>query len=116
MSPRAPRGRAQVSTLCVNEAQATLAPGITAAGSNIVLQAGAFTIVVVSRTTSLEGLGGGQIVVNTIFAPTQEFDQLSFGVFLPIHFQLFVGRSSNDSDGDGIPDDQDNFPSDPTRS
>lgn len=105
----------QVSTLCVNEEQAVLAPGITAAGSNIILQAGAFTIIVVSRTTSLEGLGGGQILVNTIFAPTQEFDALAFNVFLPIHFQLFVGKSSNDSDGDGIPDDQDNFPSDPGR-
>lgn len=49
-------------------------------------------------------------------SPTAELDRLAFDVFLPIHFQLFVGKSVDDSDLDGVPDDQDNFPSDPTRS
>ncbi len=105
-----------VTTVCVNEETATVAAGVTASGSNIVLTAGNFTIVVKATTTSVEGLGGGQILVNTTVAPTAEYGQLAFDVFLPIHFQLFVGSSTQDSDFDGVPDSQDNFPNDPTRS
>jgi hypothetical protein len=105
-----------VRTVCVNEGQATLAPGIFASGSNIALQAGAFTIIVIARATVMEGLGGGQVIWNTIVAPTAELDQLAFGVFLPIHFQLFVGQSTQDSDLDGVPDSTDAAPNDPTRS
>lgn len=105
-----------VTTVCVNEETATLAPGVTAQGSNIVLTVGALTMIVKASTTSVDGLSGGQILWNTIVAPTSEMSQLSFGVFLPIHFQLFVGSSTQDSDGDGVPDTQDNAPNDPTRS
>lgn len=105
-----------VRTVCVNEAQATLAPGIVASGSNIALQAGPVTIIVIARATVMEGLGGGQVIWNTIIAPTAELDQLAFGVFLPVHFQLFVGQSTQDSDLDGVPDSTDAAPNDPTRS
>ncbi|HEV7732405.1 MAG TPA: hypothetical protein VGR62_09610 [Candidatus Binatia bacterium] len=105
-----------VTTICVNEETAPVAAGVTAAGSNIVLTAGNFTIIIKATTTAVEGLGGGQILANTIFGPTAEFGQLSFDVFLPIHFQLFIGSSTQDSDFDGVPDGQDNFPNDPTRS
>jgi len=69
-----------VATICVNEGQSSLAPGVTAAGSNIILAAGGFTIIVKATTTTLEG------------------------------------SATQDSDGDGVPDHQDNFPGDPTRS
>ena len=105
-----------MTTVCVNEETATLAAGVTAQGSNIILTTGNLTMIVKASTTTVEGLGGGQILWNTIVAPTAEIGQLSFDVFLPIHFQLFVGSSTQDSDGDGVPDTQDNAPNDPTRS
>ncbi|MCW5890314.1 MAG: hypothetical protein KIT14_07150 [bacterium] len=105
-----------VRTVCVNEAQATLAPGIFAAGSNIAVEAGAFTVITIARTTMMDGLAGGQVIWNTIVVPTAELDRLVFDVFLPIHFQLFVGRSTQDSDLDGVPDSIDAAPGDPTRS
>lgn len=105
-----------VRTVCVNEGQATLAPGIFAAGSNVAVEAGAFTIITIARTTVADGLPGGQVIFNTIVAPTAELDRLAFDVFLPIHFQLFVGKSTEDTDLDGVPDATDAFPEDPTRS
>lgn len=109
-NPGAPR------IVCENEAQTTLAPGIFAAGSNVAVQAGPFTIITITRVTAMDGLPGGQIIWNTIIAPTAELDQLIFGVYLPIHFQLFIGQSTQDSDLDGVPDSTDAAPNDPTRS
>ncbi|QNJ97187.1 hypothetical protein [Constantimarinum furrinae] len=48
--------------------------------------------------------------------PTAEFDALVFETFLPISWQLLVGPERiQDSDLDGVPDEQDNFPFDPNR-
>jgi hypothetical protein len=105
----------QVTTLCVNEETAAVGAGVTASGSNIIVTANGFTLIVKATVTALDGLGGGQILFNTIVARTEEMGPLAFDVFLPIHFQLFVGSTTQDSDGDGIPDSQDNFPNDPTR-
>ncbi len=105
-----------VRTVCVNENQTVLAPGIFAAGSNIAVECGGFTLITTAQLTAQEGLAGAQIIFNTIIMPTAERDSLIFDVFLPIHFQQFVGQSSQDSDLDGVPDSQDNAPNDPTRS
>lgn len=104
-----------VNAVCLNEAQVSPAPGIVTAASNVALEAGPFTIFVVSVVTALEGLPGGQIFFNTAVAPTSQRDALVFDVFLPIHFQLFIGNTVQDRDLDGVPDSQDNFPDDPTR-
>lgn len=49
-------------------------------------------------------------------APTAEFDAVVFDTFLPISFQLLIINDEvRDSDADGYPDQQDQFPFDPTR-
>ncbi|MCK7590796.1 hypothetical protein M0G43_09445 [Subsaxibacter sp. CAU 1640] len=54
--------------------------------------------------------------VSVSVAPTAEFDSQVFNTFLPISFQLLViDNGVRDSDLDGTPDNQDNFPFDPTR-
>lgn len=54
--------------------------------------------------------------VSVSTAPTAEFDAQVFNTFLPISFQLLViDNGVRDSDLDGTPDNQDNFPFDPTR-
>ncbi|MEZ4803481.1 MAG: hypothetical protein R2797_11975 [Gelidibacter sp.] len=54
--------------------------------------------------------------VSVSVAPTAEFDNQVFSTFLPISFQLLViDNGVRDSDLDGTPDVEDNFPFDPTR-
>jgi len=54
--------------------------------------------------------------ISVSVAPTAEFDTQVFSTFLPISFQLLViDNGVRDSDLDGTPDQQDNFPFDPTR-
>ena len=102
--------------LCENEAQASPAAGITQDASNVILEAGGFTIMVAIGLTSMQGLPGGQIVVAAAAAPTGEFDRVAFEVFLPIGFQLLYGHDTvQDSDGDGYPDGQDGSPYDPNQ-
>jgi len=105
-----------VRTICVNEGSQSPAPGLLTAASNIVVEAGDFTIFVVSINTSLDGLAGGQVFFNTVLVPTSQRDELVFSTFLPIHFQLFIGDTVEDRDLDGVPDGQDAAPDDPTRS
>lgn len=59
-----------------------------------------------------------------VVAPSQRFDAVATDVVLPISVQLLVsdpdrgkktGGSGDDSDGDGTPDPQDNYPNDPNR-
>jgi len=54
--------------------------------------------------------------VSVSVAPTAEFDSQVMNTYLPISFQLLViDNGVRDSDLDGTPDNQDNFPFDPTR-
>ncbi|WP_179020578.1 hypothetical protein [Winogradskyella forsetii] len=54
--------------------------------------------------------------VSTASGPTAEFDSLVMNDFLPIHWQLLIiDDNVRDSDLDGTPDNQDNFPFDSTR-
>lgn len=54
--------------------------------------------------------------ISVSLAPTAEYDAIVFDVFLPFSFQLLIIKDEiRDSDADGFPDDQDNFPFDPNR-
>ena len=54
--------------------------------------------------------------ITTTTGPTIEYDNLVMDVFLPISWQLLViNNNVRDSDLDGTPDNQDNFPFDPNR-
>ncbi|MDH3624814.1 MAG: hypothetical protein OEQ49_13165 [Myxococcales bacterium] len=47
---------------------------------------------------------------------SSEFNQLADDVFFPIYFQQLIGREPlQDTDSDGTPDVNDNFPLDPSR-
>ena len=61
-------------------------------------------------------LGSTFASVSVASGPTAEFDNLVMDVFLPIHWQLLIiDDNVRDSDLDGTPDNQDNFPFDPQR-
>jgi len=106
-----------VTTLCLDDATTTPAPGITNRGSSTMIQGGGFTGIVVTSTVFVDGLPAGSAFAVVSAGPTAEIDSLIFSTFLPIHFQMLVGNgSSTDSDGDGVSDPADNFPRDPTRS
>lgn len=60
--------------------------------------------------------GGTFYSVSVSVAPSTEFENQIENTFLPISWQLLVGPERlQDSDLDGTPDTQDNFPLDPTR-
>lgn len=61
-------------------------------------------------------LGATFASITTATGPTNEYDNLVMDVFLPISWQLLViDNNVRDSDLDGTPDNQDNFPFDPQR-
>ncbi|MDX1462981.1 MAG: hypothetical protein R3359_07990, partial [Marinirhabdus sp.] len=77
---------------------------------------GSFTGLVWANTIYVESINATQVSVSVSSAPTAEFDQEVFNIFLPISFQLLViDDGVRDSDLDGTPDNQDNFPFDPNR-
>lgn len=53
--------------------------------------------------------GGTFSAISVTAAPTQEYDNQVFDTFLPINFQLFVGRDGGfvDNDNDGVPANED---------
>ena len=80
------------------------------------LRFGNFTALVWARTMVDTTLNVTFTSISVSVAPTAEFDAVVFETFLPISFQLlFIDNDVRDSDLDGFPDNQDNFPFDPTR-
>ena len=103
-------------TVCTNQATGSPAPGIFISYMSRAVEVDGFTIVVAAMLTAVEGVNGGQIWLGTAAAPTNQFTREVEETFLPIHFQLFVGNNNiQDSDGDGFPDDEDDYPYDPSR-
>ncbi len=101
--------------ICTNAGTVTPATGISQSYSNILLSVGGFTALIAANTTIVDGLNTTNTNVKVSIAPINEFDAHIFDVFLAIEFQLLYRDSATDSDGDGIIDDLDNFPLDPTK-
>ena len=104
-----------IREICFNESQSSPAPGIAISNAIVALEVDGQTIMASVSITTTQGLPGGSIFFGSSAGPSAQFDRLTFDVFLPIHFQLFYGRTVEDSDGDGFPDTIDDFPFDPTR-
>ncbi len=84
--------------------------------STRILQFGNITALVAVNSYFEPSLGSTFASVTVASGPSNEFDNLVMNVFLPIHWQLLIiDNSVRDSDLDGTPDTQDNFPFDPTR-
>ncbi len=103
-------------TICITEGGGATVPGVNNQSSSTVVRWDSFTAIIAVSATFVDGLPAGAGVVVAAGGPTAEIDALIFNTFLPIHFQLLVGNGLKDSDGDGVYDSNDNFPSDPTRS
>lgn len=102
---------------CADDPVGYPAQGIVVSGAARAGHAGDFALVVTQSVTLVEGLEGGSLFFGNGIGPRDEYDELVLDVFLPIHFQLFVnGGSVQDTDGDGVADDDDAFPYDPERS
>ncbi len=93
-----------------------LAPGVSQVASGAVV-ATDDTVVLGSVTLiSVDGLVGTNVTITTVGGRSNEFNDLADDVFFPIYFQLLIGREPlQDTDSDGTPDVNDNFPLDPTR-
>ncbi len=105
-----------VTTLCSNGGSFPRAPGITTTGQSVYITFDGFSAVVQVQITTQTGLFGEQIIVAVTAAPTDDFEDEILNTFLPIDYQLlFTGGGELDSDGDGVPDDEDSFPFDPTK-
>ena len=84
--------------------------------SSRLLQFGNITALVDVNSYFETSLGSTFASVSVASGPTAEFDNLVMNTFLPIHWQLLIiDDSVRDSDLDGTPDNQDNFPFDPQR-
>ena len=92
-----------------------LAPGFTVEVANAMIRFNGFTSVMTnSVTTTPTGLRS--ITVQKTAAPTAEHEAEILETFLPISYQLLFtggGGGNRDSDGDGVPDDQDQCPNTP---
>ena len=101
--------------LCT-ETRTSTENGLTTTFSARFINFGNYTALIWANIQNVEGL-------NSVFASTAvsvgqaaEYDDLIMSVFLPLNFQLLVNDNGvQDSDLDGTPDSQDNFPFDPTR-
>ncbi|WP_282040769.1 hypothetical protein [Winogradskyella flava] len=84
--------------------------------SSRLIRFGNFTGLVDINSYFDTSLGSTFASVSVASGPTAEFDNLVMNTFLPIHWQLLIiDNSVRDSDLDGTPDTQDNFPFDPQR-
>lgn len=84
--------------------------------SSRLIRFGNITAQVIINSYFETSLGSTFASVSVASGPTAEFDNLVMDVFLPIHWQLLIiDDNVRDSDLDGTPDNQDNFPFDPQR-
>jgi hypothetical protein len=91
--------------------------GIATTFSARLIRFGNFTGTVWVNTQFVQSIGTTFVSSSVASGPTNEYDNLVSDFFLPFSFQLIAGGSSSelDSDLDGFPDNEDNFPFDPTR-
>ncbi len=101
--------------LCTTTAQENLSVFTVFFGARLI-RFGNMTALVWARNMYDSTLNMTFTSLSLSVAPTAEFDTQVFGTFMPISFQLLViDNDVRDSDLDGTPDHQDNFPFDPTR-
>ena len=90
--------------------------GITTTFSARFINFGNYTALVWANIQNVEGLNSVFASTATTVGQATEYDDLIMSIFLPLNFQLLViDNGVLDSDLDGTPDSQDNFPFDPTR-
>jgi hypothetical protein len=90
--------------------------GFIVSTSTRLIRFGNITALVAINSYFETSLGSTFANVSISSGPTAEFDTLIMDTFLPIHWQLLIiDNGVRDSDLDGTPDTQDNFPFDPNR-
>lgn len=105
-----------VATVCSNSGSLPRAAGITTNTASAYITFDGFSAAINVTNTVETGLGAVQINIVTTAAPTNEFANEIQHVYLPLDYQLlYTGSGEIDSDGDGFPDSQDDFPFDPTK-
>ncbi|WP_162416619.1 hypothetical protein [Cyclobacterium roseum] len=103
---------------CSNNASGSQAStGMQQTFASRMIRSQGFTGVFVVDVKVFPDLGFSFIATQVSFSPTADFENEILTTYLPVSWQLLFtdSGSSPDRDGDGVPDDLDRAPDDPTR-
>lgn len=106
----------QIQEICSNSPPPQGTQLLITTFSTLLIQAGNMTAQFVTTVNYASDLNISFYNVQVCFDPSGEYEAEIMSVFLPIQWQLlYSGEGYQDSDGDGVADQNDNFPFDPTR-
>ena len=106
----------QVQVFCSNSPAPQGTSLLVTTFSTLLVQVGDMTAQFVATVNYASDLNVSFYNAIVCFAPTSEYETVVMKAFLPIQWQLlYSGEGYQDSDGDGVADQNDNFPFDPTR-
>ncbi len=102
--------------LCTTTQQGTVGGTFQSTFGARLIDFGNFRALVWANTLFEPSLNVTFTSLSVSVAPANEFDAVVMDTFLPFSFELLIIKDGvRDSDADGFPDQQDNFPFDPTR-
>ena len=106
----------QVQKVCSNSPAPKGNSLLITSFATLLIQVGNMTAQFVATVNYASDLNVSFYNVQVCFAPTNEYETVVMSAFLPIQWQLlYTGEGFLDSDGDGVADQNDNFPFDPNR-
>ncbi len=106
----------QVQILCSNSPAPTGISLLITTFSTLLVEVGDMTAQFVATVNYASDLNVSFYNASVCFAPSTEYETVVMKTFLPIQWQLlYSGEGYQDSDGDGVADQNDNFPFDPNR-
>ena len=102
--------------ICENSFSQPITSSMINSGASVMLRSGTSTLVVKASSLMSQDLNTSFISIEVSAGPTAEFAMLALDTYLAITWQLlYIDNDIRDTDLDGTPDVNDNFPYDPTK-
>ncbi len=106
----------QIQLICSNSPSPQGTSLLITTFATMLIEVGNMTAQFVATVNYASDLNVSFFNVQVCFAPSNVYEDVIMSAFLPIQWQLlYSGEGYQDSDGDGVADQNDNFPFDPTR-